>query len=60
MPRLNYGIIPEKGIKVFFGPANKILVLIALASSEGPGETSHRRSLARAFSGRIHTNMGVE
>ena len=38
-----------------FEPAHEIMVLIAYLNSEGPGETAHPRSLARAFAVRTQS-----
>ena len=38
--------------KLLFEPAHEIMVLITYAYSEGSGERTHPRSLARAFAGR--------
>ena len=35
-------------------PAHEIMVLIALATSEGSGKPAHSRSLAKAFTVRTH------
>ena len=40
--------------KISFGPRQANLVLIAYASSEGPGEHAHPRSLARTFAARSY------
>ena len=39
---------------LIFEPAHEIMVLITQATSEGPGEPAHPRSLARVFAVRTH------